>query len=256
MVKPSAHGIWVVRLSKWRYFHDFVHQQMLDFTNHVWRGQRCDDHELESSLDRELRGKGPHVRKRVIAEHMESFKYAVRGRRGPNPIPLLDENEWWALGQHHGLITPLLDWTTSPFVALYFAFEKKKVPQTRYRAVFALSRDSVEKISAEIRGKHRGLDRPRIVEFIRPLTDDNPRLVNQGGLFSRAPDASTIEDWMRENVSEDITGGMYIKLLIPDSDRLECLRTLNRMNINHLTLFPDLYGASAFCNTALGIEKY
>ena len=47
-----------------------------------------------------------------------------------------------------------------------------------------------------------------------------------------------------------------IKIVIPKAGAKDCLRYLNRMNINHATLFPDLYGASLFCNMELQISKY
>ena len=94
------------------------------------------------------------------------------------------------------------------------------------------------------------------VEFIRPLSDENQRLVNQGGLFSRAPSDTSFEEWIQNNHEDEDSGYTLIKILIPNKDRQESLKTLNRMNINHLTLFPDLYGASKFCNLFSEIDKY
>jgi hypothetical protein len=275
-------GIGEVRLLSWRYFPDFIYREMLDFTPYIWRGHRCDDWALESTLDRLIKDAKVSATKsaRFRHSHLEQFKYAACGRRGPNPVALKEENDWWALGQHYGLATPLLDWTASPFAAAYFAFIGKGKGQTRNRAVVAIHRpgieDKVRELIAEERrkrdeekkeiseGRKKGgllglafLDlpiRPQ-VEFIRPLSDENQRLVNQGGLFTRAPDGITLEDWIRKYFKGH-DAYIMLKILIPNKDRENCLKMLNRMNINHLTLFPDLYGASMFCNLFGEIERY
>ncbi|MEQ1851620.1 MAG: FRG domain-containing protein [Chthoniobacteraceae bacterium] len=255
-ISPVKNGIVTVELFKWDYFNDYIFQELLDYTGYVFRGHRCDNWNLESTLDR-VTSQSPRRH-----QHLTAFKLAVRGRRGPNPAKLETENDWWALGQHHGLKTPLLDWTKSPFVAAYFAFAGDRDKTTPRRVVWALSRVSVERKSKQIQEaftKSGRIGRAPIVEFFTPLSDENARLVNQGGLFSRAPDGVTIEDWMEENFPDSDPSAnrmIAIKITIPNHNRTDALRSLNRMNINHLTLFPDLYGASAFCNTELEIAKY
>lgn len=249
---PVADGVVEFELSSWKYFHDFIYQEMLEFKSYVWRGQRIDNWKLLSTLDRSLANRSsPALRER----HLKDFQFSVRGRRGPNPPNNLSENDWWALGQHYGLATPLLDWTSSPFTAAYFAFSQKKSPQTTHRAIWALGTFSTIKKSEEIRTAHTAQTRPPIVELVRPMSDENARLVSQGGLFSRAPDGIALDDWVRTNFKGEKTY-ILIKITVPNSDREDCLRSLNRMNINHLSLFPDLYGASAFCNLNLEIRNY
>jgi hypothetical protein len=276
-----ANGCAQVKLTSWKVFSDFVSREMLDFEDYIWRGQRCDNWDLESTLDRLIKKAKIAKTKRWDFRklHLEQFKYAARGRRGINPPVITNENEWWALGQHHGLSTPLLDWTTSPFVAAYFAFINQGDGQTRNRSIYAIHKTTVERrvrsLKKEQEAKNQqekadiasgkkpmgllsnlALDAPvrPQVEFIRPLSDENQRLVNQGGLFTRAPDGKALDTWVSENNNTD--GYTLIKILIPNKDRMECLKTLNRMNINHLTLFPDLYGATKFCNLFGEIEKY
>lgn len=249
---PTINGMAEVELLSWKYFHDFIYQEMLQRKHYVWRGQRCSPWPLQSTLDRALsRRTNPELR----LAHLDAFKFSVRGRRGANPTTLEKENDWWALGQHFGLATPLLDWTTSPFVAAYFAFAQKKTPQTPRRAIWAISTSTVLKKSNSIAKTHTTPNRAPIVELIRPMSDENARLVNQGGLFSRAPDGVALEQWVSSNFP-GLKSAVLVKITVPNTDRDDCLRSLNRMNINHLSLFPDLYGASTFCNLSLELEKY
>jgi hypothetical protein len=250
-----SHGTQGVDLLKWQYFGDYINQKMLDYRDFVWRGQSASSWSLESTLDGLLRRLDKLGDSSVRSQHLEKFKYATRGRRGSTPQPISTDNDWWALGQHHGLATPLLDWTTSPYVAAYFAFISEDNGGDARRAVFGLSKWSIETKSAEIGRTWQGPGRAPIIEFVQPLTDENARLVNQGGLFTRAPDGIDIGTWIGQQYQND----KYIRLLkitIPNADREVALRSLNRMNINHVSLFPDLYGASKFVNTDLLIAKY
>ena len=65
-----------------------------------------------------------------------------------------------------------------------------------------------------------------------------------------------LDEWISNNFKGETSRYTLMKLLVPNADRTDCLKTLNRMNINHLTLFPDLYGASKYCNLYGEIDKY
>ena len=251
-------GICTITTKSWKDFYDYISDMnMSDYKNYIWRGHRCDNWLLESTFDRFLRKKknAGKNRKDLLKDVLELFKDAIRGRRGSNPLEFKDDNSIWALGRHYGLYTPLLDWVTSVFVAAYFAFIiEGGEDQTGNRVIYALDKTSVDRKSTEIKGKEKG--KPSIIEFHRPLSDENARLINQRGLFTLATDGVDIEKWVQTQFKGEQGVKVLMKFMIPNNERLHCLRSLNRMNINHLTLFPDIEGASKYCNVNFEIHQY
>ncbi|QUJ67737.1 FRG domain-containing protein [Photobacterium sp. GJ3] len=252
-------GVKEFRLSSWKYFSDFINQEMLDYTTYVYRGHAKSEWKLEPTLDRLIRYSKSPKRK----QHLEKFKYETRGRRGAHPTALNTDDDWWALGQHHGLATPLLDWTESPFVALFFAMSNAVREKSSEIVVYAISQSSI-RYKNNIIKKSDSIklinDQKPTVKIVRPLSDENSRLVSQRGLFTRGPNNVDLETWVKthrvegnENIIE------LMKVFIPiknKRDFFDCLRYLNRMNINHSTLFPDLGGASDYCNLHLEVDRY
>jgi len=251
-------GVTEYKLSSWKYFSDFVNQVMLNYTNYIYRGHADSKWKLEPTLDRVI--KSPTSQKRK--NHLEKFKFETRGRRGSNPPLLKNDNDWWALGQHHGLQTPLLDWTESPFVALYFAATAAKNEKLKSMSVCSLFQNGVENIDSAIE-EDETIEKINnykpTVKIIRPSSDENSRLVSQRGLFTRGPNNMDLETWVTSYSQQSNFGKKFIilqKIIIPTVGVLDCLRYLNRMNINHSTLFPDLIGASEFCNKHVSITNY
>jgi hypothetical protein len=265
-------GIQTFTFDEWIDLYDFLSDRA-DRTQYIWRGQRDLEWLLEPSMRRQFRKGTISSGSDIQSVHLKQFKYAVRGRRGqnPRPIPGEGEDEWWSLGQHHGLATPLLDWSHSPFVAIFFAFAEAEKTKSSVRVIYGLSQSAVKNKSEEILQKWKDLKGqfiskgqldavetlglPETIDLVRPMTDENSRLISQNGLFTKSPLTIDIETWIKKNYKGDAFPRLY-KILIKERERENVLKNLNRMNINYLTLYPDIMGASNYCNMALEIEKY
>ena len=210
----------------------------------VYRGQRGHDWHLSSTLARLFDGGS------VPAEHegnlLGQFRLAMRGRG--LDVSNLAEQEIWAFGQHNGLRTPLIDWTKSPYVALFFAFDEPDAEgqENASRAVFCLNMTAIraDETLSEI--------------IFEPTHHENARLVNQAGLFTVTPSGkdNLVSAILNELVDNEIINpddpmdvARYIsKIHVPNEHRVDCLNTLRKMNIHHANLFPDAGGASKYCN--------
>jgi len=256
-----------ITLSHWKDFENSIENELKGM-RFIYRGQENFQWKLTTKLDRILQNFPESDHEPLTVMHLRNFQLSIRGRRGPAPIKLEKKDEWWSLGQHYGLATPLLDWTELPFVALFFAFEKKSLNKDISRAVFALDPEVLimkkaydqfliipDKDVRETEKDNKGSEEDRIGEIVGSMSDENIRLVNQRSVFVRLKKGISLEDLINSyNASEFFevyNSPVLFKFIIPDKDREKCLKFLDKMNINHLTLYPDLIGASAYCNNFL-----
>jgi len=217
------------------------------YNNYIFRGQADADWKLESTLTRTLNKTYKKTSESLEATvaHIKQFKENIRGRTYLD-LKAATDDEIWALGQHFGLNTPLLDWTRSPYVALFFSLFG---PSTSgKRALWAVLEKDIETIS------NRKKNQKSKVHVVNPLTHYNERLVNQRGLFLNIPINVGLEAWIKR--AKDTGWVTMYKITFPDRIRNDTLAALNNMNINYLSLFPDLTGSSLYTNYQLEIEPY
>jgi hypothetical protein len=195
---------------------------------YLFRGVADADWGLSSYFDRRF-AELPLERRLRLWDSLVAEWRAACGRFGVHPA---DETELWALGQHHGLPTRLLDWSTSPYVAAFFAFaEHLTRPTHRYAhvAVWALHLDN------PVWGRDGG------VEVVTVPAPANVRMRNQGGRFTLC---RARIDTLEEYVDRFATGVALTKCVLPAEAAVRALPDLDAMGITSAEMFPDLDGAA------------
>jgi len=148
--------------------------------------------------------------------------------------------EWLVIGQHYGLPTRLLDWTTNLLKATYFSVSEN---QSCDGALYALSPlwflDNLY--------EENTLDSFDKLTFFFPRMIDT-RIIVQEACFSVFPlPPQNLRFESLENYSNYGNDYNHLIKIIIRKDLKEGIRNLlNKFGINDRTLFPDLHGLSSF----------
>ncbi|MFA4880955.1 MAG: FRG domain-containing protein [Candidatus Doudnabacteria bacterium] len=245
--KTYNDGVLELQLTSWGEFHDVV-RIFGSSKDYIWRGQNKIA-KLESSFDRKFTQRID--RQKELNKIFNNLKQRLEDLQKTGP---LTDNEIWAIGQHYGLLTPLLDWTESPYIASYFAFYERGNGQEN-RVVYALNR--------ALKLLMKGADRFVDFDLFNNNFDhrQNQRLRNQKGKFTKALEGedikSVVEKFWKETRKKNkyLNEIIFAEIRIPDKFQDECLRSLESMNITHGVLFPDYAGAVDICKIDLVNNK-
>lgn len=175
--------------------------------------------------------------------YLKVFRKSASGLRGPNPKELTTE-EWWALGRHYGLVTPLLDWTEAPYVAAFFALTGlwREMNETGI-ATFQGNQGNKAAVYRLFHNEQLEGDGLRVV---KPIVEELVRMQGQQGLFTWLDSAEYFE--LQGFLDDTGRGNLLICLLLSDQVVMDGLRDLEAHAMNYRTLFPDLVGAADYAN--------
>jgi FRG domain len=148
----------------------------------------------------------------------------------------LPHYEYWAYLRHHGFPSPLLDWTKSPYIALFFALCDQS--NATEASLYAYIETPL--------GSKGGIAGAPMITVLYPYVRTHKRHFLQQSHYTIATKLTKDEKNDRTFVPHEtvfaegqVRQDVLIKIVIPRSLRLEILNKLETYNINFYSLFQS-----------------
>lgn len=277
-----------------------LHEGFGRLFEHWYRGQEDKDWQLLPAVEREgFVGRAVSVLE-DIPQVAEAANKALAVERMINPLfrrratPFLQRPDDLTLvymeAQHHGLPTRLLDWTTSPLVAIYFACESGSATDARVWCLSPIDTyyyqlwDYDKGITTRVASTPVGSDHEAFTGQVRDLFREpkNAGVIPVEGpdgrlreLQAEKPELFRLNDRLLGGILPVLPGLAFSRLAgqqgcftfhpfgatfpeevrcfdIPAGAKADIVEDLARMGVTHATLFPGLEGVARTVTRLLG----
>lgn len=219
-----------------------------------------------------------HPKKKNIEaiQEMETELASAFEQRSPPFVDQYFSGEWEQLFymQHYGIPTRLLDWSESPFIALYFALsscERTASGKPKNDASLwmlnptAWNRGALRDISFD--GGILNPNREQIKSYSPKMdlserknlpvmiygTHNSPRIVAQRGMFALF--GKSTDPMEKSYVKGAFDPGTLQRITIPKLQRDSIATSLFRKGISDSTIYPDLHGLSMELKRSFGFTQ-
>jgi hypothetical protein len=262
--KDKNSSIKKIPLKSWEEFEDAIEEEYQSHEelkksypkvpNLLFRGQKNACWPLETTLERYVRDKKVTKREYSQEEYLnilKAIKPAINSLANKPEFekfsndPLAKEPSYYEFMiyiRHHGFPSPLLDWTRSPYVSGYFAFNDSKDEMDEDVAIYSF-------LEKELWFKSASSNTPQILGLGSDVVA-HKRHYQQQGEYTVCFIEPTGSGFVYGNPNnriftshEKVTFGdsqdFLRKYIIPSTERKKVLRKLDLMNINAFSLFGN-----------------
>ena len=236
--------------------------QLNSLPNHfIYRGHADSSWKLESTIERTLGHKwATHTASKFEKYSIDKFKSKYHIYKQSEHIPS-SKLSWLSVMQHYGVPTRLLDFTESPYIALYFALEAYDPGGGHDLGVFAIDYSAVMQSSVEfirkqdskfiettqsINGKQDEVFEGTVDRFsynilwVTEPNELNARIDRQSGTFLISGNTDKkIEELISSETYKNV---QFIKYEISSKLYESLFALLRKMSINSKTIYGDLAG--------------